>query len=602
MLLFSNCFSTYYDHTAQGYYRYYVTVGGTSEHEGRTAICGDSNNQGKFVCQSTNPNGSQNCTFFNNIWTEWNGSYIVYKCTTSQIILFYKLTSAPDGWDINSNGDFVPPPPICGEGSHLNTASNTCVGDFPLKASTPLESGGNFSLFEDGATMYCRPNGECETTNDKGERIPNRFVNGAIPSEISDLKDFGSYLLSKVGNAVGKTLQWGGMTMLLNGTGGGALIYEGGNPALNGLNPVFVASAGLIALGNALVTEENVVLYTPKVDGVLNVDIVEKTPQTSTANLDAQTPSDGSPALSENGAYTQQQITAENAQTIWEKSAGVGKLPPNALVLGSDIIYPSKNPDKAIVNTPDALLMVETKPDGSSTIIEVSKNDIATSSSNNTDLNYIKKDISPTKINNDGTTTTTTNTSVGSVSTATNTNTNTSPTGTTTTTDPLSGTSPNGVITPSSDGTGSNINLSGVTSRLDKISNQLTVQNKRNEELDNVGGVAYLHGVPTGTNPYDWTSYQGTFDNLKNTIDGLNGQFEEMKSLFQNGFTLNLSGTPVDTCPYSSTIDLVGNNIAVSFDLCKTFSPMRPLFYGFFYIYFVFITITFGIKSILRFV
>lgn len=533
------------------------------------------------------------------------------------------------------------PPPDCPSGSHAD--GQNCVGDYPLKASTPLESGATFSLFEDGATMYCRPNGECETTNDKGERIPNRFVNGAIPSEISDLKDFGAYLLSKVGNAVGKTLQWGGMTMLLNGTAGGALIYEGGNPALNGLNPVFLASAGLISLGNALVTEENVVLYTPKVDGVLNVDIVEKTAQTSTANLDASTPSDGSPVLSENGAFTQQQITAQNAQTIWDTAGGVGKLPPNALVLGSDITYPSNNPDKAIVNTPDAVIMVKTNSDGSSTIVKVNKNDIANTQNHNTDLIYEKQEISPEKITNDGKTEQTQITTPTSVSpldnfpkttnpktglpdyvdydprtglkdgkvysTATGqavTDTNGNPLGTGTGAAP-DGVSPlapikPGVPSPDGNGTGSSIDLKGVTSRLDKISNQLTVQNKRDEELDNLGGVAYLHGLPTGTNPYDWTSYQGTFDNLKSTIDNLNGQFEEMKSLFQNGFTLNLSGTPVDTCPYNSTIDLDGRAIAVSFDLCKTFSPMRPLFHGFFYLFFVFVITSFGVKSILRFV
>lgn len=138
----------------------------------------------------------------------------------------------------------------------------------------------------------------------------------------------------------------------------------------------------------------------------------------------------------------------------------------------------------------------------------------------------------------------------------------------------------------------------------DKISNQLTVQNKRNEDIDNTPlSGAFVHGIPSdGVSPYDWTSYQGTFDNLKSTIDGLNGQFEEMKSLFQNGFTLNLSGSPVDTCPYNSTIDLNGRAMPVSFDLCKTFSPMRPLFHGFFYIFFVFVITSFGVKSILRFV
>lgn len=467
------------------------------------------------------------------------------------------------------DGECVTPTPQCGEGTYLNPATLSCVPFYPIADEETLESGSKNIIFEDGAMMIVNPDGTAVTFAPDGAKIPNRLYNGSIP---------------EVG-----------------------YLSESKNIGVNGSDFFTVNPLGIFLKSSALALVQNTALlwtyFMSDQKETANGDVVDFKPTMNgvAVNISQETFDNIDFSEYEDKATTTPQ-TVPNTDLAYKKLSDAEILQFLGATKEDTVFYKPNDPSYFVASNSDSVSVIKANPDGSAQKVEFQKNDLQNTATNKTDLQVTQTTISAPKINNDGTTTTTTNTSVGSVSTSTNTNTTTSSNGTTSTVNPTTGTSTNGAITPSSDGTGSNINLSGVTSRLDKISNQLTKQNERNEQLDKIGDDAYAHGIPTGgTSPYDWTSYQATFENLKSTIDDLNGQADEIKALFQKGFTLNLSGTPVDSCPYNSTIDLNGRSIAVSFDLCKTFSPMRPLFHGFFYIFFLFVITSFGVKSILRF-
>lgn len=536
------------------------------------------------------------------------GFMVFYSCTQRGYYKYYMnpITPLCTPPQIMQGGVCVNPnPPQCGEGTYLNPATLSCAPTYPIADEETLESGSKNIIFEDGAMMIVNPDGTAVTFSPDGEKIPNRLYNGSIPQVgyLSESKNIG-----------------------VNGSD-----FFSVNPL-----GIFLKSSALFAIQNTALlwhyamsnqketANGDVVDFKPTMNGVA-VNISQK----AFDNIDF--------SEYENKATTTPQ-SVPNSDLAYKKLSDAEILQFLGATKEDTVFYKPNDPSYFVASNSDSVSVVKANPDGSAQKVEFQKNDLQNTANNNTDLTAVKKDIAPQKITADGkiqqiqTSTPmsvspannfpqTTNPSTGLpdyvdydprtglkdgkiYSTATGkavTDANGIPIGTGTGAAP-DGVSPKAPITPNPDGTGSNINLSGVTSRLDKISNQLTKQNERNEQLDKIVGNAFAHPLPTQTSPYDWTSYQSTFENLKSTIDDLNGQAEEIKALFQNGFTLNLSGSPVDTCPYNSTIDLDGRAIAVSFDLCKTFSPMRPLLYGFFYIFFVSSITFFGVKSILRFV
>lgn len=550
----------------------------------------------------------------------FSGGQMIYKHVYYQINYRLSIPSdCPSPNQIINGSCSAPSIPTCPTGSHNNTeiAGSPCFSDFEQDSLNVFDNGNQLVMWADNATTWCEAStGQCLTHDVNGNRIANRFINpflyadgstgegvfrGVVPTEFPSSKTIADFALDNIGNATGKTLQALGMGIMITGSGNGVLMYDG-FAGMNLLNPSMSIGGAIFTLGNALVTPDNVIATTPDTTGNVNVNVIQSTADASVSSMENATPTDGSPAFSPNGFYTYKQVTDANLKTIWDTAAGVGKLPPNSLVLGSDIIYPTNNPDKAIIQTPDKILFVETKPDNSATVLEVSKNDLANYANNNTDLNYIKTQVAPPTINNDGTVSQTSSTSVGTASASTNTNTTTSQTGTTSVSNPITGTSPL-VNTTSSTGETGTADLSGVTSRLDKISNQLTKQNEFQDELKKeTGSVSHPFGnVDAPVNYYDLTSTDETLSNLKKSAEDIILQGETIKALFQNGFTPTLlAGGTVQTCVYSSSIDLLGNAIPVSFDLCKAFSPMRPLFYSMFYLFFLISMISFSIKSIFR--
>lgn len=578
-----------------------------------------------------------------------NGDNLSYKLYNTYS---YNRLSTSDCLSPNSivNGECTAPPaPVCPTGAHNDTSlsGSPCVSNFEQLGKETFPNGNFLVSWADGANTFCDASTSLCSTYDKGmnNRLPNRYLNpefnpdgsikyiGALPNE-TPIKGFTDFILEPIGNAVGKTLQFMGFSLLFAGTGNGALIYDtiGAGVGLNFLNPAVTTGTGLVLLGNSMVTPDNVITTTPSSPDV-KVTLVDKTPATKVNNLSSFSP---------DGIYTQRQITEAGASTIWDNAGGSGKLPPTALVLGSDIIYPINKPSKAIVNTPDAVLFVETKPDNSSIITEIKKQDIANTVNNNADLPVTQKVIQPEKISNDGKITQTQDTFNGLVSpriTAT-------PIGITPPTNSFEGLSKTtglpevvdynprtgtkdgnlystatGLKVGSGAGTGAGAStgaptkdpsgaltgttdLSGVTGRLDKISNQLTKLNDAFSQTETPSA------VPDVLNPIDNSKTDGLLDTFttawgtaKGNVDTLATAISNGKDTVSGGFSLNLSTGYIETCPYTAILDFDnGHTYELPIDFCKIFSPLKPILSIFFNILFQLMIITFSFKSFIRLV
>ncbi|KIM03169.1 MAG: hypothetical protein KU29_12575 [Sulfurovum sp. FS06-10] len=359
---------------------------------------------------------------------------------------------------------------------------------------------------------------------------------------------------------------------------------------------------GIFTLGNALVTPDNVIVTTPTADesALMNVNIIKRTSDSTLNTIENATPSDGTPAITPNGAYTQRQVTEANLKTIWDNAGGAGKLPPNALVLGSDIIHPTNNPNTAIINTPDTIKFVETKPDNTSTVIEVAKTALAQTATNNTNLPFTKTDYQAPTINNDGTVSQSATTSQGEAEALRDYITMTAQSGVMGVygADGLSPKTPTGVPAPITTPTGTgSIDLSGVNQRLDLIRNQMT---KLNDGLSGGELTNTPHTIPTDASGGSWNSYADTWNNLVSSFDSVGTKVGEVQSLFQDGFTLNLTGGSVSTCSHTFNLNITGSETQVSVDFCNVLSPFRPVVYTFFYLFFVASIIMFSFKIMIR--
>ena len=433
-------------------------------------------------------------------------------------------------------------------------------------------------------------------------------------------------------NAAGFVLQALGTYIAIEATGSGSYLV---NPTgLNSINPFAVLGAGLFTLGSAMVTPDEVVVATPtNTDNGVKVNVSSNSGVSfdSLSAVSSSTPENGTPAFSPNGIYTYKQITDANLKTVWDSAGGVGKLPPTALVLGSDIIYPTKNPNTAIINSPTQIEVVKTSPDNTAQSVVVNKADLANTASSGTDLPYTVKDYKAPVINNDGTVTQPITSTPSSISPTTGNNTSTNPTTGQTTT--ANAANASGVANMSD---GKSIDLSGVKGSIDQLGKQLEKGNGLLEKsnslaeagngilngiksdtgsmknsLNDIKGLmdkfsdgddvpTTSHNIPKDTSAGDWNSWSATWQNAKSSFDGVSTQISEFSSLFENGFTVNLINTNVQQCPYNATLDLVFSQIPISFDLCIVFSPLRNVIYTFFYLLFCSFILSFSIKTFLR--
>jgi len=566
------------------------------------------------------------------------------------VVYIPKTTDCSNG--TITNGECVISSPTCVTGSHIDSDLNLCMGDYD-QVKTTFDNGNFIVYFSDGAEMYCDVSEEKCITHDKNFNvIPNRFLNpnlnpdgtvkdnGLIPDSLPVSSWLGTAYDAygkPITNAAGQFFQALGWVIAYESMGDGSFVIS--PTGLNSLNPFAVLGSGLFTLGSAMVTPDDVVIATPTNtnNGVsVNVSSNSGVSFDQLSTVSSSTPESGTPVFSKNGIYTQRQITEANLKTVWDNAAGVGKMPATALILGSDIIFPTNSPSTALINSPTQVEIVKTSPDNTAQSIVVNKADLANTASSGTDLPYTVKDYKAPVINNDGTVTQATTSTPSSTSPSNGNTTSTNPTTGQTTTTPSS--SLNGTANTSD---GKSIDLSGVTGRLDSMGKQLEKLNgtaqSGNELLGSInnkaasmanslnsiqGNTASLkdtlnsikdgfldtdipttpHNIPKDTSGGDWNSWSSTWDNAKASFDGVSSQVGEFSSLFQNGFTLNLINSNIIQCPYESTIDLVFAQIPLSFDFCRVFSPLRNVIYTFFYLFFCFSITFFSVKMFLRMV
>lgn len=546
------------------------------------------------------------------------------------------VPKCPSGQTVGTDGRCAAP---CSTGSHwdYNATVPSCVGDVKYGEKIQMDSGSYYVSFYDGALMYCRTDGKCTTMDQNGNVIDNRWYEGSIPSAPNVYTDLFNDALTLTGNLVGKTLHFAGYALGLSSSGFGLLIDDSG--VLGAVNPGVLAGAGLVTLGNLLVSDSEQILMTPKDNSPMNVNIVTKssTPSDSFDSVSSKTPADGSPVFSPNGLYTYKQITDANLKTVWDTAAGVGTLPPNSLVRGSDIIYPSNNPNTAIINSPTQVEIIKTNPDNTAQSVVINKSDLANTAANGTDLPYVAKDYAAPQINNNGTVTQPVTSTPSSTSPKTNDTTKTNPTTGDTTT--ANAANASGVANMSD---GKSIDLSGIKGSIDQLGKQLEKGNglleKANGLLETGNGILngikgdtgsmkgslnsiqgslngikdlmsqssdglseqeWSNGIPTDYSVFE--TWKEAWNNLKGDFDSVATKGNELNELVSGGkLVLNLPKGSVQQCPYNGSIDLVFSVVPLSFDFCTVLSPFRPVFYTMFYLFFVFTILFTSLKTLMR--
>lgn len=467
-----------------------------------------------------------------------------------------------------------PNPPECYLGTHNDPANpQNCIDDFPITKTDYLEGGGVLIHYDDNKIMLLRRDGTGESWDlTTGEYFfPNRAFDGVVPPSAS----YNPFSFDKSQAIQYKELTFGDVAGIAFNQAGVAI-----KDAANWLQ------APALVWTLALSTHKD----TPTdslVNSGTNVSLVEN--------------SSNNYLLSSFESSSNPQIIPNTDIVVQKVNSDIGSFSSVSNV-GDTIITSNSNPNKAIIDTSSAIKFEQKNPDGSILETIIQKSDISSTSLNNTDLNFQISTVS-NNINNDGTTTKTViPTLQGSVSSSTGTTTSTnSTTGITTiVTNPTTGTSTTAATTSPS-GTGT-IDLSGVTARLDKISNQLTAVNNFNSSLKDATASQV-------SNPIDNEKGQGLIDtfstswnNIKADFDRITVMTDEATSTINNGFSLSLATGVVSECPYISDFDYVASTAPIPVDLCKVFSPLRSTLYVLFTLLFQFFLISFAFKSLIKLV
>ena len=529
------------------------------------------------VCYTLNPNitpnSNTNCVVTPDPSNHIQGIYLIfdYKLDYSYNCDPYKHYRYSSVQISQTTSKACPPPPPVGP---------TVTGN------VLLQNGTNLIDFDDNATMMILSDGTASTWDIDGNEIPNREYNGVTPSPLVFVDD--------------------GFTPNTN-----KKYYD---ITFNGL-PVFVAdkdSAGfhltsLLPL-NALQTL-TMMAVTPKTV-TKSGDDIQKIPAPTAQHPNAVS-IDVTSMNFDNVDFSEYENTATSTPTpIPNSDIVVEKITPEtqkkhpSISSGTVIAHSNMPWSEFIATTPTTVAIAKENSDGSVTQTVIQKSDIQNTVNNGTDLPFVTQTITPPSIQSDGTTAqTTTVVAQGSTSPITGTTTTTNPTtgSTTTVQNPITGTSTTATTTSPS-GNGS-VDLSGVTSRLDKISNQLTKVNDFNDGLKN----AVVSGDVKNT--IDTSKIQGLIDTFSTSWDNIKADFErvatltdEAKNTINNGFTFNLAHGAVTQCPYTGDIDLIVRTVPIEIDLCKVFSSVRPVFYVLFNLAFQVLLFMFAFKSVLRLV
>jgi hypothetical protein len=505
-----------------------------------------------------------------------SGGLSTCGCTVSDATL--ATCNASGHYCYNQNGTFY---------EWMSPSFVPCPSAGPSVVGNVISSSGtNFVKYSDDATMMIFTDGFAIAFDIDGNEIPNRAFNGATPplKSFEENKAFiqnsnKKYLDIKINNLP---------FIVVEQDGSGGFHSSGfSSPSTIIIDAVLMALSPKTVTGNG---ESIVKTITPTVEhpNAVSVDVTN----INFDNIDFS-------EYETKATTTPQSIP--NSNLLYEKLMDATRQAstfPSAKV-GDTVIYPSDNPSTYINTNPDTIEMATKQADGSTKELTIDRPLLSNVYNGSADLPFTTSTISAPTINANGTTSvTTTTTSQGFVTSETTVTTDANGSTSFVTTSPSVYNQGGGIT--STNGTPTNIDLSSVTSRLDKISNQLTKQNEFQDKLDKATATEITHGIPSDASSGDWLSLSTTWDNIKTSLDSVSTKGDELKTLVSGGFSLALTGGTVETCPYNSTIDLIGNSIPVSFDLCKAFSPMRPVLYTMFYLIMVFSIISSSIKLLFR--
>ena len=498
--------------------------------------------------------------------------------------------------------------PICYLGTHNDPANpQNCIDDFPIIKTDYLESGGVLIHYDDNKIMLLRRDGTGESWDlTTGEYFfPNRAFDGVVPPSAS----YNPFSFDKSQAIEYKELTFGDVAGIAFNQAGVAI-----KDAANWLQ------APSLLWTFALKTQKDTPTDTISKSGV-SVTVSEH----SSNNIDLSTyenSASSQPQPIPNTDMIAQKITSDSTNQDWK----------NLLSLGDVLTTSASNPNKALIDTPTDIKFVQKNPDGSVDQTILKKADLINTATNNTDLSITQKQTEPEKTSNDGkisqkevTTEKFLDPTNQNIELSKRTglplivdynprtglkdgqtyNTDTGqPVGTGTSTGlPSTGTITPGAVAIAQGGSAS-VDMSGVTGRLDKISNQLTKVN------DALSAKDTPEAIPAVDNPIDNSKTDGLIDTFKTAwgtakgnVDTLTSTISNAKDTVSGGFSLNLASGGIETCPYTATLDFDnGHTYEFPIDFCKIFSPLKPILSIFFNILFQLMILTFSFKSFVRLV
>lgn len=544
-----------------------------------------------------------------------------YNC--DQSVCSYETVTCPSGQSLNDVGECVAPlSPVCQLGFHNDTSpEKLCIADFPIASTDTLATGSKLINFEDGKMMLLRPDGSAEMWDkNTGEFIfPNRAYNGVIPPSAS----FNPLSFNPSEPIQYKELTFGDFV---------AFEFNQAGLALKSVANVLAGAITLpifMAISTKQQTPEGDIITQKRSANAVSIDLSKM----DFSNIDFseyENTATSTPQTIPNTDIQVQKITTPPNPKDPNNWAGAGstiKGYSGVVSVGSVISLRPNNPNTALITSPTDVKIATIKPDGSVEATIFDKQDLKNTATNETPLRVKEIKITPEKLANDGTYSQEQTTKQSTLTPSTNnlagidlrtglpeivdynprTGVKDGNLYSTSTGLPVGPGTPAGLpgvapITPAPAGGTGSIDLSGVTSRLDKISNQLTLENQFFEKLDKATS-------SETANPIDHVKGQGLIDtfstswgNIKSDFDRITAMTDEAQNTIKQGFTFSLAHGIVNECPYSLDFDYGAGISVIKVDFCKSFSPLRPTLYVLFNLFFQSILLLFAFKSITRLV
>lgn len=449
-------------------------------------------------------------------------------------------------------------------------------------SSSQTEHGSTIVDYDDGAKMIIFPDLTAFTFDVNGNLVPNYAFNGTTPPASTPFTDDNAFVSNT--NKKYFDITFNGFPILV----------------------VDKDSAGFHSMAitplNALQTLA-MIAVTPKTVSKNGEDIkIISSPTSSNPNAAKV---DITTIKFDNVDFSEYESTATNVPTpipnsnlVVEKidSTNQNKFP--AIRSGTVVTHDNIDFSQFIATTPTSVAVGSQNQQGVVSQTVFSKADLITSTTTGSVLNSFQEVLQPIKQNVDGTSSQTV------ASTPISTTGGSSSVGVSTTQTTVSSPSSAGSGSTSStfsSGSGT-IDLSGVTSRLDRISSQLTYSNNKFDQLTS---------EPVGTSNLNTkiSEYSSKLSDLSlsadNALDFVNGfqnditnlkqQFDDAKAIFDDKPLINLASS--STCSINAVI--FGRSFDA--DLCSFISPYRTYLSLFFTLFMTFAVFMFALKYLFNF-